>query len=100
MSNDETVFSIIRTIPRGRVATYGQIARLADMPNGARAVGHALKHLPVNTCLPWHRVVNTGGRISLPQESPNYRRQTQRLRKEGIEIYQDRISLDKFQWQT
>lgn len=98
MSNSEAVFSIVRAIPAGRVATYGQVARLAGMPGGARAVGYALKNLPVNTCLPWHRVVNARGQIVLAPESQGFARQVRRLREEGVEVNTGRVSLTKFQW--
>lgn len=100
MSNNDAVFTIVRAIPRGTVATYGQVARLAGMPGGARAVGLALKNLPVNTCLPWHRVVNARGEVTLPKPSPNYARQIRRLGAEGVEVHTGRVSLQKFQWQA
>jgi methylated-DNA-protein-cysteine methyltransferase related protein len=55
----------VRRIPHGRVATYGQVARLARIVNGARQVGYALHALPEHAVVPWHRVVNARGAISL-----------------------------------
>ena len=60
----ERVWQIVAMIPRGHVASYGQIARLAGMPAHARFVGATLRNLPANTRLPWHRVVNAALRIS------------------------------------
>lgn len=100
MSNYDAIFSIVRAIPAGKVATYGQVARLAGIPNGARIVGYRLKNLPVNTCLPWHRVVNARGQIALPTESPSYTRQVRRLGTEGVEVNDSKISLVKYQWQA
>lgn len=100
MSNRDAIFTIVRAIPRGTVATYGQVARLAGIPGGARAVGFALNNLPVNTCLPWHRVVNARGQISLPADSHSYARQARRLANEGVEVNTGRISLQKFQWKA
>lgn len=100
MSNDNAVFSIVRAIPKGKVATYGQVARLAGMPNSARAVGYALKRVPVNTCLPWHRVVNSRGQIALPPDSQSFARQVRRLREEGVEVTAGKVSLPEYQWQA
>lgn len=59
------IYAVVRRIPAGRVGTYGQVARLAGIVNGARQVGYALHALPEHTALPWHRVVNVRGVISL-----------------------------------
>ena len=60
-----TIYKIIKKIPRGRVATYGQIAALAGMPRAARQVGYALRATPDSVKIPWHRVVNAQGRVSM-----------------------------------
>ena len=79
------VYALVREIPRGRVATYGQVAALLGVPRGARAVGWALRALPAAQAarVPWHRVVGAGGRIS-PRAGPGPQVQRQRLRKEGV----------------
>ena len=59
------IYKIVKKIPRGRVATYGQIAALAGMPRAARQVGYALRATPDNVKIPWHRVVNAEGRVSM-----------------------------------
>ena len=64
------VFTVLAAVPPGTVVTYGQVARLAGLPNGARQVGRILGNLPGDTQLPWHRVINAAGKISLGQESP------------------------------
>jgi methylated-DNA-protein-cysteine methyltransferase related protein len=97
--NRSAIFAIIHQIPAGRVATYGQIARLAGLPNGARAVGHALKQLPNDTRLPWHRVINSRGQISIPQTEPAHSLQVEKLRSEGVDVLGGTISLRHFQWQ-
>jgi len=61
----ERIYAVVRRIPAGRVATYGQIARVAGLVNGARQVGYALHALAEHTAVPWHRVVNVRGAISL-----------------------------------
>ena len=58
------IYGVVRRIPRGRVATYGQIARLAGLPNHARQVGYALHALPDDSRVPWQRVVNHRGEVS------------------------------------
>jgi methylated-DNA-protein-cysteine methyltransferase-like protein len=79
------VYAAVRAIPRGRVATYGQVAAFVGVPRGARAVGWALRALspPLARAVPWHRVVGAGGRIS-PRSGPGPLLQRKRLRTEGV----------------
>ena len=79
------VYAAVRAIPRGRVATYGQVAAILGVPRGARAVGWALRALSpdVKPSVPWHRVVGAGGRIS-PRAGPGPELQRRRLRAEGV----------------
>ena len=93
---DERIWQVVGSIPKGTVATYGQVAELASLPRGARQVGRVLKSLPADTRLPWHRVVNAQGRVSLPGDAG--RRQRCRLRSEGIEMLNGRVSLARFRW--
>jgi methylated-DNA-protein-cysteine methyltransferase related protein len=96
----ERVWQVIALIPNGRVATYGQIAALAGLPRGARRVGRVLSQLPKGTRIPWHRVVNASGGISLPEESGGYARQRGLLEKEGVAFNRSgRIALRKYRWQ-
>ena len=78
------IWQVISLIPPGRVATYGDVARQAGLPGGARRVGRALKGLPKDTRIPWHRVINAQGRISLPEGSVSQYNQRERLEAEGI----------------
>ena len=96
----EEIWQIVAAIPKGSVATYGQIARLAGYPSHARYVGTTLKDLPHDTRLPWHRVVNGKGQLSFPQHSPPWKTQKSRLETEGIVFIGLGVSLKKFQWQT
>lgn len=89
---------MVATIPPGRVSTYGDVARFAGLPGAARRVGRALRGLPADTRMPWHRVVNAGGRISLPGGSPGYREQRARLEAEGVVFCGDRLDLRRFRW--
>ena len=76
------IYDAVARIPKGRVASYGQVAQLAGLPGRARQVGYALHAMPDGTNLPWHRVVNARGEISLGGESGKL--QLQRLRREGV----------------
>ncbi len=100
VSSHRAIYAVVSRIPAGRVATYGQVARLAGMPGHARLVGYALHALPDNTRVPWHRVVNATGRIS-PRSSGSDHDVLQRvmLRREGIRLRPTGvIPLDRFQW--
>ena len=95
----EQVWQVIALIPRGKVATYGQIAELAGFPGSARRVGRILSQLPPGSRIPWHRVVNASGGLSLPEDSGGYDRQHARLVREGIVFNRSgRISLREFRW--
>lgn len=93
----QRVFQVIAAIPEGRVTTYGEIASLAGSPRAARQVGGVLKRLPEGSSLPWHRVVNRRGEISLQGE--DFQRQRQALLSEGITFEAgERIDLVRFGW--
>jgi methylated-DNA-protein-cysteine methyltransferase-like protein len=78
------IYAVVRRVPRGRVATYGQIARLAGLPGRARQVGYALHALPGGTTVPWHRVVNARGTISRRSVPGPELEQQLRLEAEGV----------------
>lgn len=78
------IWAAVAAIPRGRVASYGEIALRAGFPRRARLVGHALRAAPDDMPLPWHRVVNARGAISFPQGSVQHAEQRQRLEAEGV----------------
>ena len=87
------VIAWVRKIPRGRVATYGQIARLAGKPHAARGVGWILHSCAESHGLPWQRVLNSQGRISFSPKTVEYKEQRKLLEKEGVHFL-DRSSLD------
>ena len=95
----ERIWQVVNGIPMGKVATYGQVARLAQLPGYARFVGTVLKNLPDETRLPWHRVVNAKGQLSFPHGSHQYRRQQSLLESEGIRFTNGKFSLTTYQWQ-
>jgi len=91
------IHHVVSQIPRGRIATYGQIARLAGLPGQARLVGYALHALPARTSVPWQRVVNAQGAIST--RSGHDTRQRRLLEREGVRFdSRGRIPLASFQW--
>jgi methylated-DNA-protein-cysteine methyltransferase related protein len=95
----ERVYAVVRRIPRGRVATYGQVARLAGLGRQARQVGYALHALPWEGLAPWHRVVNVHGAISLPPRGGADLTQRLRLEREGVRFdARGRVDLGRYGW--
>ena len=94
----EAVFLALAQIPAGKVITYGNLAKLAGMPNGARLAGRLMCELPAGSRLPWHRVINAQGKLSLPEGSESYREQIRRLEKEGVEIKNGKIKLSIYSY--
>lgn len=102
----EQVYAVVRRIPRGKVTSYGRIAEMLGRPRAARAVGYALnalkdKHDNTNyTDIPWQRVVNSQGRISIVNREHSAVHQAELLRAEGVIVSDDlRINLDIFLWE-
>ena len=90
---------MVSRIPKGHVATYGQVAELAGLPRAARLVGRALRLLPEGTRVPWHRVVNARGRISLRADGLGHEElQARLLRREGVRLVRGAISFAQFRW--
>lgn len=95
----DRIYAAVKRIPRGRVATYGQIAALAGLPGQSRQVGYALSALAESRSIPWHRVINTKGKISVRSEPAFESLQRALLEQEGIEFdASDRVSLARFRW--
>lgn len=93
------VLENIKKIPRGKVATYKQIAVLSGKPQGSRGVAWILHSSSVVHKLPWHRVLNSQGRISFEKGSHNFRQQKRLLEREGVELSSDgELDLKEFQW--
>jgi methylated-DNA-protein-cysteine methyltransferase related protein len=94
----QRIYRVVRRIPRGRVATYGQIAELAQA-SGPRQVGYALHALPESHDVPWHRVVNARGTISVRSGLGGESHQQALLKAEAVEFDANgRIDLDRFRW--
>lgn len=94
----KTVIRLIKLIPRGKVATYGLIAKLAGKPHGSRGVGWLLHSSSRKYGLPWHRVLNSRGKISHPIDSVHYTRQQKALEREGVVFEGGRVDLKKYLW--
>ncbi len=92
------IYDVVRRIPAGRVATYGQVARLAGLPRHARQVGYALRALE-DDAVPWHRVINAAGAISRRADPMFVDVQRQLLQAEGIEFDLGGRVLDCYQWE-
>ena len=97
MKRYELIWSAVRRIPRGRVATYGQIAGMAGLEGHARQVGYALHNLPERSGVPWHRVVNARGEISPRSAGDSHELQRMLLEAEGVDFdLRGRIDLKRF----
>jgi methylated-DNA-protein-cysteine methyltransferase-like protein len=94
------ICAVIRRIPKGWVATYGQVAAMAGLPRRARLVGYVLQHLDTATKIPWHRVVNAKGEVSYTLSRNGGDAFQQRLlEKEGVEFdNRNRFNLERFRW--
>lgn len=95
----DRIYDVVRRVPEGRVATYGQVARAAGMPGAARQVGYALAALPESTLVPWHRVVNVRGAVCL-RDPGAATEQRFRLEREGVRFGPDgRLDLRICGWE-
>src|ERR1700761_9148020 len=94
------IYAVIRRIPKGWVATYGQVAAMAGLPRRARLVGHVLQELGHATDIPWHRVVNAKGEVSYSLSRNGGDALQQRLlEQEGVEFNnENRFDLERFRW--
>ncbi len=92
----EPVYRLVKRIPRGRVTTYGEVARALRLPGGARAVGFALAATPRGRGIPWHRVLGAGGRIRVPEGYAALQRKL--LATEGIPCGDPTIDLQRYGW--
>ena len=92
----ELIWEMVKQIPKGKVASYGDVATLSGLIGQQRLVGYALHNLPRNSGVPWQRVVNAQGKISLPKKSGSYARQKRMLVNEGIIFIKDKIDFEEF----
>lgn len=98
--NYARIYAVVKRIPRGRVATYGQVARLAGLPGHARQVGYAMAALRDGMRVPWQRVINAQGMVSARRAGPGAGvRQRQLLEREGVTFDpRGRVPFDRYGW--
>jgi methylated-DNA-protein-cysteine methyltransferase-like protein len=99
-STREKIYAAVRRVPRGKVATYGQIAEIAGLEGHARQVGYAMAALTTSSALPWHRIINAQGRVSVRSAGAGSTIvQRQLLEREGV-LFDGggRVSLARFRW--
>ncbi|RUR09652.1 DNA methyltransferase [Legionella sp. km772] len=94
----KNVIALIQSVPRGKVATYGLIARLAGNPRASRQVGWLLHSSTDKYDLPWQRIIKSDGRLSFPSYSSHFMRQKNKLEEEGVSIINGRVDLKIFLW--
>lgn len=93
------IYAVVRRVPHGRVATYGQVAALAGIKGQARQVGYAMHALPAGSSVPWHRVINARGEVSPRAQFGEELRQRLLLEAEGVEFDErGRVRLPRYQW--
>ncbi|MEA2465231.1 MAG: methylated-DNA-protein-cysteine methyltransferase related protein [Acidobacteriota bacterium] len=98
MKRYDLIYKTVKKIPRGKVATYGQVAELAGLDGQARQVGYALHNLPGASDVPWHRVINAKGEISPRSAGDSHELQRMLLEAEGVGFVGDRVELKRFRW--
>lgn len=94
----ERIWAVVRRIPRGRVATYGQVAAHAGFPQQPRLAGYAMHALPSASDVPWHRVLAAGGRIALPESDGHASLQRALLEAEGVPFRGKHVAIEHCIW--
>jgi methylated-DNA-protein-cysteine methyltransferase-like protein len=98
MSSWEPVYKLVQQIPRGRVLTYGALAKALRLPGGARTAGRAIAGTPSGRGIPWHRVLGANGRILI--RGPHAMLQKKLLESEGLEVVEMRVKIDGHLWKV
>ncbi len=93
------IWKTVQVIPKGKVASYGQIADLAGLPGRARLVGKSLGQAPKEMKLPWYRVLRSSGQLAFEKGSPDAQRQKGLLQEENVVVLNNRVKLNQFGWQ-
>jgi methylated-DNA-protein-cysteine methyltransferase-like protein len=98
--DEERVRRVVREIPPGRVASYGQVAREAGLGRRARFVGRVMARLPAGSGVPWYRVLRAGGELAFAEGTEDYRRQRALLEAEGVEFSGRKVHLGRYGWRA
>ena len=93
------IWKTVVAVPKGKVASYGQIADLAGLPGRARLVGKALGQAPKNMKLPWYRILRSSGQLAFEKGSANALKQKDLLQEEEVVVLNNRVKLKQFGWQ-
>ncbi len=96
LSSWQPVYRFVKRIPRGRVVTYGQLARALRLPGGARTAGRAMAACPSGRGIPWHRVIGAEGRILLREPQASLQRKL--LESEGTQLIEGCVPMKRHQW--
>lgn len=95
--NWNPVYALVKKIPRGRILTYGQLAKALRLPGGARTAGRAMAACPSGEGVPWHRVVGAGGRLLIREPYASLQRKL--LETEGVSVAEKRLqNFREFEW--
>ena len=97
-STFDKIYSVVSQIPKGKVATYGLVAKLAGNPRWARVVGYALHNNPDRSKIPCHRVVNREGKVAQSFVFGGENEQIRLLENEGVEVIDGKVNLEKYLW--
>jgi len=92
----DPVYKVVKLIPRGRVSTYGAVAKASRIPGGARSAGRAMAATPKGQGIPWHRVLGANGKLLIREPYAGLQRKL--LESEGVEVLENRIPLKKYLW--
>ncbi|MEE2764726.1 MAG: MGMT family protein [Pseudomonadota bacterium] len=98
-TKDQKIWQVVLAIPKGKVASYGQVADMAGLGRQARYIGRALGKLPEGHKVPWYRVIRSNGQIAFPEGSPTFERQKCLLEQEGVVVVEGRVKMSQFRWQ-
>ncbi len=95
----DRIYNVVSQIPKGKVATYGQVAQLAGNKRWARVVGYALHNNPDQSKIPCHRVVNRDGKVAKAFVFGGENEQIRLLLNEGVEVVEGKVDLEKYRWE-
>ena len=92
----DLVYKLVKQIPRGRVLTYGAVARALRLPGGARTAGRAMAGCPSGKGIPWHRVLGSGGKLLIREPYASLQRKL--LESEGVQMTERRVNMRLHEW--